>query len=317
VSERANPTLIGAFLLGAIALVVTGLMVFGGGRFFTETVTYVAYFPETVSGLNDGAPVNFRGVKVGAVRRIEVQLDAQDLSVKIPVYLQLERRRIREIGGTIPEVDFIPELIERGLRAQLQLQSIVTGQLSVQLDILPDRPARYVGPVGEFPEMPTIPSSMQEFTETLESLSIQDLVNDARQVLAGLRVLVNSPELAELLTGVNEFVNSGELLGVIAHTNEAIDDVQALVSNIDGRVGNLSTSAELTFTEVNETLGGVQKTLVAARQSLSIAAEGSPMRYEFEKMLGELTAAARSIRLLAEYLERNPDALVRGKPGGS
>ncbi len=150
-SERASPTLIGAFLLGAIALVVTGLMVFGGGRFFTEAVTYVAYFPETITGLNDGAPVNFRGVKVGVVSRIEVQLDAQDLSVKTPVYLQLQRRRIREIGGTIPDGDFIPELIERGLRAQLQLQSIVTGQLNVQLDILPDRPARFVDRVGEFP----------------------------------------------------------------------------------------------------------------------------------------------------------------------
>jgi paraquat-inducible protein B len=317
VSERANPTLIGAFLLGAIALVVTGLMVFGGGQFFTEKMTYVAYFPETVSGLNDGAPVNFRGVKVGTVRRIEVQFNAQDLSVRIPVYLQLERRRIREIGGTIPEINFIPELIERGLRAQLQLQSIVTGQLSVQLDILPNRPARFVDPVGEFPEMPTIPSSMQEFTETIESLSIQDMINDARQVLAGLKTLVNSPELAEILTGVNEFVNSGELLGLVTHTNEAIDDVQALVSNIDGRVGSLSTSVELTLTEASETLEEVQKTLGTARQALSIAAEGSPMRYEFEKMLGELTAAARSIRLLAEYLERNPDALVRGKPGGS
>ena len=323
-SERANPTLIGAFLLGAIALVVAGLMVFGGGRFFTETVTYVAYFPETVSGLNDGAPVNFRGVKVGTVRRIEVQLDVQDLSVKIPVYLQLERRRIREIGGTIPEIDFIPELIERGLRAQLQLQSIVTGQLSVQLDILPNRPARYVGPVGEFPEMPTIPSSMQKFAETMESLSIEELVNDARQVLAGLKALVNSPDLAGLLSGANEFINSGELLGILAHTNEAIDDVQALVSNVDGHVDSLSSSAEFTLAEVNETLAGirktldgVEKTLDAARQSVSIAAEGSPIRYEFEKMLGELTAAARSIRLLAEYLERNPDALVRGKPGGS
>ena len=118
-SVRANPTVIGAFLLGAIALIVTGLMVFGGGRFFTKTVTYVAYFPETVSGLNDGAPVNFRGVKVGTVRRIEVQLDAQDLSVTVPAYLQLQRRRIREIGGTIPEGDLIPELIYRGLRAQL------------------------------------------------------------------------------------------------------------------------------------------------------------------------------------------------------
>ena len=316
-SVKANPTVIGAFLLGVIVLIVTGLMVFGGGRFFTEKVTYVAYFPETVSGLNDGAPVNFRGVKVGVVRRVEVQLDAQDLSVRIPAYLQLQRRRIREIGGTIPEGDLIPELIARGLRAQLQLQSIVTGQLSVQLDILPDRPARYVDPVGEFPEMPTIPSTMQEFAETMESISIQEMVNDAREVLVGLKNLINSPELAETLAGVNQFVNSTELIGVVRHADEAIGDVQELVSNIDGLAGDLSRSAEYTLAEVNETLGGIQKTLDSARQSLSIAAEGSPMRYELEKMLSELTAAARSIRLLAEYLERNPDALVRGKPGGS
>jgi paraquat-inducible protein B len=317
VSVKANPTLIGGFLLGAIALIVTGLMIFGGGRFFTETVTYVAYFPETVSGLNDGAPVNFRGVKVGVVRRVEVQLDAKDLSVRVPAFLQLQRRRIREIGGTIPEGDLIRALIERGLRAQLQLQSIVTGQLSVQLDILPDQPARYVDPVGEFPEMPTIPSNMQKFTETMESLSVQEMVDDARQVLHGLKNLINSQELAGILSGINQLVNSKELLGVVGHADEAIGDVQSLISNIDRQAENLSKSAEHTLAEVNETLGGIQETLDVARQSLSIAAEGSPIRYELQKMLGELTAAARSIRLLAEYLERNPDALVRGKPGGS
>ena len=316
-SVKANPTVIGAFLLGVIVLIVTGLMVFGGGRFFTETVTYVAYFPETVSGLNDGASVDFRGVKVGVVRRVEVQLDAQDLSVSIPAYLQLQRRRIREIGGTIPKDDLIPELIARGLRAQLQLQSIVTGQLSVQLDILPDQPARYVDTLGEFPEMPTIPSTMQKFAETMESISIQEMVNDAREVLVGLKNLINSQELAGILVGINQLVNSRELLGVVRHADEAIDDVQSLISNIDRQAGSLSKSIEYTLAEVNETLDGIRKTLDSARQSLSIAAEGSPMRYELEKMLSELTAAARSVRLLAEYLERNPDALVRGKPGGS
>jgi paraquat-inducible protein B len=317
VSVKANPTLIGAFLLGAIALVVAGLMVFGGGRFFTVTETYVAYFPESVSGLSDGAPVNFRGVKVGVVRRIQVQLDAKDLSVRIPAYLELQRRRIREIGGTIPEGNLIPELIARGLRAQLQLQSIVTGQLSVQLDILPDRPARYVDPTGEFPEMPTIPSTMQELSETMESLSIDELVDDARQVITGLKALVNSPELAGILTGVNQLVNSGELRGAVSHADEAISDVQTLVSNIDGRVGDLSKNADLTLAEVNKTLHDAQQTLDAVRQSLSIASDGSPIRYELDQMLRELTAAARSVRLLAESLERNPEALLHGKPGGS
>jgi len=316
VSVKANPTLIGAFLLVAIALVVAGLMVFGGGRFFTATETYVAYFPESVSGLNDGAPVNFRGVKVGVVRRVQVQLDAKDLSVSIPAYLELQRRRIREIGGTIPEGNLIPELIARGLRAQLQLQSIVTGQLSVQLDILPDRPARYVDQMGEYPEMPTIPSTLQELSETMEALSIDELVEDARQVIVGLKALVNSPELAGILTGVNRLVNSGELQGAVRHADEAISDFQTLVSNIDGRVGNLSTSADLTLDEVQKTLEEARRTLEAVRQSLSIASEGSPIHYELEQMLGELTAAARSVRLLAESLERNPEVLLRGKPGG-
>jgi len=134
VSLKANPTLIGAFLLGAVALVVTGLMVFGGGRFFTVTETYVAYFPESVSGLNDGAPVNFRGVKVGVVRRIEVQLDAQDLSVRIPAYLELQRRRIREIGGTIPEGDVV-SLSDLGVAAVYPvgtgLHEVVAGVLEL------------------------------------------------------------------------------------------------------------------------------------------------------------------------------------------
>jgi len=317
VSVKANPTLIGAFLLGAIALAVAGLMIFGGGRFFTETETYVAYFPESVSGLNDGAPVNFRGVKVGVVRRIQVQLDAKDLSVSIPAYLELQRRRFREIGGTIPEGNLIPELIARGLRAQLQLQSIVTGQLSVQLDLLPDRPARYVDQLGEYPEMPTIPSTLQELSEKMEALSIDELVDDAREVITGLKALVNSPELKGILTGVNRFVNSGELQGAVRHADQAIGDFQTLVSNIDGGVGKLSTNTDLTLADVAKTLEEARRTLEAVRQSLSIASEGSPIHYELEQMLTELTAAARSVRLLAESLERNPEALLRGKTGGS
>jgi paraquat-inducible protein B len=315
VSAKASPTLIGAFVLGALILVVIGLLLFGGGRFFTERVSYVAYFDESISGLSDGAPVNFRGVKVGAVRRIEVQLDARDLSVKIPVYIDLERRRIREVGGTIPQAKVIPELIKRGLRAQLQLQSIVTGQLYVQLDFHPHRPAVFSEPDAADPELPTIPSSMQELTKTLESLSLQDMVKQAQQVLAGIHALVISSDVSEILSGINRLVNSSELTQLIARADEAVIDLRTLVKNIDGRVGGMSTSVESTLAEVRQTLNGVQEALAAAKQSLSIAGEDSPVRYELEQTLGELAAAARSIRVLAEYLESHPDSLLRGKPG--
>jgi paraquat-inducible protein B len=317
VSQKVNPTLIGAFVLGSVGLVVVGLLVFGGGRFFTERVSYVAYFAESVSGLSDGAPVNFRGVKVGSVSHIEVQLDARDLSVRIPVYIQLESRRIQEVGGTMPEGGVLPDLIERGLRAQLQLQSLVTGQLYVQLDLHPDRPARFVQPDGPDLEMPTIPSSMAEITETIESLSIQELVASAQQMLGGINALVRSPDVAEILSGINQLVNSPEILQLVTDADLAVGELRTFIRNTDGTVDELGENFEKTLTEASKTLKGAQEALIVARETLSIGADESPMRYELQQVLGELAKAARSVRILAEYLERNPDALLRGKPGGS
>ncbi len=315
-SQKVSPTLIGAFVLGSVALVVIGLMIFGGGRFFTERVRYVAYFEESVSGLSEGAPVNFRGVKVGSVSHIEVQLDAQDLSVRIPVYIQLERRRIREVGGAIPDGGILPDLIERGLRAQLQLQSLVTGQLYVELDLHPDRKARYVRPDGPDPEMPTIRSSMAEITETFESLSIQELVTAAQQALGGINALVNSQDVAEILSGVNQLVNSPEILQLVTDADLAVGELRTFIRNTDGHIDDLDENLEETLEEANKTLQGIQETLIVAQETFSIGADESPMRYELEQVLSELASAARSIRVLAEYLEHNPDALLRGKPGG-
>jgi paraquat-inducible protein B len=316
VSQKVNPTLIGAFVLGSVALVVIGLMVFGGGRFFTERVAYVAYFEESVSGLSEGAPVNFRGVKVGSVSHIEVQLDARDLSVRIPVRIQLESRRIREVGGTIPEGEVLPNLIERGLRAQLQLQSLLTGQLYIQLDFHPNREARFVHPDGPDPEMPTIPSSMAEITETFESLSIQELVTSAQQMLGGITALVNSPDVAGILSGFNQLVNSPEILQLVTDADLAVGELRTFIRNTDGTIDDLGENFESTLAEASATLKSAQEALIVARETLSIGADESPMRYELQQVLSEVASAARSIRVLAEYLERNPDALLRGKPGG-
>jgi paraquat-inducible protein B len=302
--------------MGSAGLVVVGLMIFGGGRFFTERVSYVAYFEESVSGLNEGAPVNFRGVKVGSVSHIEVQLDARDLSVRIPVYIQLESRRIREVGGSMPEGKVLPDLIERGLRAQLQLQSFVTGQLYIQLDLHPDRTARFVQPDGPDSEMPTIPSSMAEITETIESLSIQELVTEAQQMLGGINALVSSRDVAEILSGFNRLVNSPEILRLVTNADLAVGELRTFLRDTDGTVGDLGENFEKTLEEASKTLKGVQEAVVVARETLSIGANESPMRYELEQMLSELARAARSIRVLAEYLEHNPDALLRGKTGG-
>jgi len=302
-SRQANPTLIGAFVLGSIVLAVGGLVIFGGGRFFTERVTYVAFFDEPVSGLATGAPVNFRGVKVGEVGDIQVHV-ASDNTVSIPVYLVLQRRRIREADGATEEGDIIEKLIGHGMRAQLELQSIVTGQLQIQLDFHPEATPNSRSAENNFPEMPTVPSSLAELTERLESLSLEDLVTSAQQTIAGLNKLINSPDLEGTLKGLNH----------------GIRDLQGLIATTQREIDHLAKRFETTLDEADSTLESVRATMATARvaletanETLAIAGDDSPLRYELQEALSEMTAAAKSVRVLAEYLERNPDALLRGK----
>ncbi len=168
-AQQANPKLIGAFVLGAIALLAFGLVVFGGLSWFTASKTYIAYFPGSVKGLRPGAPVDFRGVTIGQVSDIRIRFNAADGSMQIPVLMRFDPNRITVIGReqVIETGADLQELIKRGLRAQLQTQSIVTGLLSVDLDFYPNAPLNLVGGQSTYPELPTIPSTMETFQQTL------------------------------------------------------------------------------------------------------------------------------------------------------
>ena len=168
-SKQASPTLIGAFVVGAIALVVAGLLVFGSGRFFADRLTCVTNFPGSVKGLRVGAPVNFRGVRIGEVTRIQVLYDEQDGSMLIPVVMEVLPEQVTVIDrgdGQQSRRTEVEELIGRGLRAQLQTDSLVTGLLSVDLDFYPDAPIEQVNidspDLRDYPVVPAVPSRMEE-----------------------------------------------------------------------------------------------------------------------------------------------------------
>ena len=155
-SKPANKTVIGIFVVVALALVVVAVLVLGSGKFFKNNPKVVMYFQGSVKGLSVGSPVAFRGVKVGAVTEIKMLFNPKDLSVMIPVYVELEQGSLEVVqgGGSMEAFrkahsmnmkDFAQELIKRGVRAQLDMQSIVTGQLMVSLDFYPDKPAILVG----------------------------------------------------------------------------------------------------------------------------------------------------------------------------
>ena len=237
-SRKANPTFIGAFVVGAVALVVAGVVIFGSGKFFTETRKFVMFFEGSVKGLNIGAPVAFKGVKVGSVKEIKLFLDDRDLTLKIPVYVELEPKRITQIQGPgDPQKllkakgvsTLIEFLVQEGCAPQLGMQSLVTGQLYVDLDFYHDKPLRMVGAEPGLPEIPRpVASSLEELSKTVEKIPLEDLARKLLAAIEGIDHFVNSPELKETVVNLNATVKDANTL-----VRQVQDQVKPLVSRLD------------------------------------------------------------------------------------
>lgn len=346
-SKPVSKTLIGGFVVGAMALVVVGVLVFGSGKLLRETFKFVMYFEGSVKGLNVGSPVVFRGVKIGSVNDILLRYDPADMSIKIPVIIEIEPDRVEVLGGVPTEPDpeaVIRQLIERGLRARLQMQSLVTGQLMVELDFHPDKPIRLVGTDTGHPEIPTIPSPLEELSKQIEEVPIEEIFKKLLAAVEGIEKIVNSPEVKGIIASLNLTVEDarkllqnvdsqvaplvsgiettfGDARKLVQNVNEqvqplansikgAADEYGKLARNVDSQIEPLSSSIEESLEEARVALKQGRKALAEAEDVL---AEDSPLLYELENALKEVSDAARSIRLLADYLKRHPEALLKGK----
>ncbi len=326
-SKKASKTLIGAFVLGAVALIVAGVVVFGGGKFFKKTQKYVMFFEGSVKGLQIGAPVTFRGVKVGEVTDIVMHFNPETMSVLIPVYVEIDSERFRAEFKVKPTpYTYYKALIDKGLKARLEMQSFVTGQLQVGVDFYPDKPVKLVGLDKKYREIPTIPTTMEELAKTIQQLPLKEITEKLDSVLEGVDELVHSPELSKS----------------IASLNLMLSDIDRLAKNIDTRLGPLmasltstSDAARGTFAQAEKTLkmdegvpgeiaSGIRDTLKASRLTLEeahktmqgikqITAQNANLGYEINRSLDQMTALSRSMRSLTDYLDRHPEALIRGK----
>src|SRR5262245_7341208 len=159
-ASKANPKLIGGFVVGAIALALVGAIAFGGGKFLAAKRQAVLFFSESsLAGLDIGSPVTFRGVKVGSVTGIVIRYDVDNQTLRIPVYIEIDLDRIEVISGR-EHVENFQALIERGLRGQLVVQSLVTGQASIDFNFHPGTPINLTGTEPGMVELPTIPSEV-------------------------------------------------------------------------------------------------------------------------------------------------------------
>ena len=183
----AKPAAVGGFVLGALIIVVVAILFFGGPQAFSSKTKAVVYFDGSVGGLGPGSPVTFRGVRVGSVSEVALLVDARRMRARIPVHLKLEPDRVTLVNGSSGPA-MLRRLIEAGLKARLESESLVTGQMLVDLDFNPELPVQLVGEAdSDIPEIPSIPSDLEELRRQLTHAPIADTLVQARQTLAAIQ----------------------------------------------------------------------------------------------------------------------------------
>jgi len=262
-SKPASKTVIGCFVLGAIALIVIAVVVLGSGKFFKKSVGAVCLFEGSVGGLNIGAPVVFRGVKVGSVTGVKLQAFREakrEVEFKIPVFLELEPESVEVVKDTHREPEKnLKRLIELGLRAKLETQSLVTGQRQIALDFEPDKPAKFVAADPGYTEIPTIPTPMEEFVKKVQNLPIDEIFEKLRSTLAEIEKVVKSPEIPKTLQSVSEAAGEAKTLvaninsqvpPLASNANEAIKNIQGLAKNVDQQVSTVTSDLRNAVQEI-------------------------------------------------------------------
>jgi len=344
-SKQANPTVIGGFVLGALALVVVGLLAFTSGAWMRERVPMVTYFNTTVQGLTVGSQVLFEGVPVGQVTDIGVDYVPARERFRIPVHYEVWPRQLHILGRAEGEGvrELLHELVEKhGLRAKLESVSFVTGQYVITLGLKqgappPGYPLEPKGPV----RVPPTPATRDQLEELFRSVDVADLVESATRSLKQLETLLASPELKSAIENLDDTLDGTEVLltelngklgplleninrtfgryGKLADSMEA--QVAPLADIIEKRVATVSSDLSSMASNIDANIQPVATAAIRAlddagaamRAITSLTGDGSQTRYELTQLLTEATRAAASLRSLADYLERHPEALIQGK----
>lgn len=285
---------IGLFVLFGMGVALFFVTLIGLGKFTNSKLKYVLYFDASISGLTVGAPVHFKGVEIGQVTDILINVDQNDLDIQIPIFVAVDEERFQKIhpdmvnladlnpfGESDTEV-IIRALVAKGLRAQLQIQSLVTGRLFIDLDFYPDTEPRYVEDYVGLPQIPTIPSEFEAITNAISELPLKDLVDKAIRTLSSIEVLTSGPEIKNLMQN-------------LSHSSQEIDKA---ISELAHDSGPALKEARLVLKQLNHILGSGQA------EALGDEAEGT---------LQALSDVARAMEMLIKEWSDHPESFIFGK----
>lgn len=341
-AKKANRKMIGGFVVLAVIILAVSIVIFGSGNFFRKKEQFVLFFDDSLKGLNVGAPVLTRGVKAGAVTQISFVSDMDNLSSEVAVFIEIYPDTFDVVNaddGESDPTDAIPQLIKEGLRAQLISQSLVTGQLVIEVSMRPDTPLKMLNLPGyeKFQEIPTIPSTLSRLGKELQKFDLQEINNRLNSILASADTILKNPNIAASLSDLNTLLKDAR--GLVANVNDKVDPLAdnlnrtitsagTLVDDVDSAVKPLLTKIDNTLDVINKLVKDVDsdvdpvatsatEALEAARDAFisidSLVGKQSTVRTNLDTALKELAMASRSLRTLADYLEQHPDALIKGK----
>jgi len=332
VAKQANNMMIGGFVIFAVFLLICSIVIFGSGNFFKHIDKYIFHFEGSIKGLNVGAPVLFEGVRVGKVTSIVASINETKLTTDIRVIAEIDHDRFQfdnEVKQRASEV-LVSKLIDKGLRAVLAIQSLVTGQLLIELEYHPESPVKLKGGNPNYIEIPTTSSNTRRFLKSLQSLNLEGLDKSLESVLSGLDRLVNDPAILSGASSLNKTID--ELRNLITRVDIHVDplaqslqgtlgDTRRLLNNVDRQVAPVTGDLKKILVNFNKLVRDADISIKLLTNNLDrtlaklsgIVSEDSPLIIEIQDALSKFSAMSSSIRQLADYLEQHPEALLKGK----
>ena len=337
-SKPVNPYTIGAFLVGTLALLIVAILIFGGGQLLKKKSEYVIFFDGALNGLNVGAPVKLQGVQIGTVKEISLELDQKATRISKPVVIEIDPAVLLDSSGhpmqaaaTLNERrQNAKRLIDAGLKAQLQTQSLLTGLLFVEVNFHHDKPLKLTGlNYKDLPELPSIPSTEEQLKNVADEmltkfrqLPIEDITKDLAATLKEIRDIATSDELKKNRAALTKTLNETEILvanlnrnmvPLLNNMNGTVTDTRIMVKDFTRDLRPVLNSTEKALNHATAALETATGVLQESKHTLNsvdaLTAPDAPLWQSLEA----LRDAAQSTKDLTDYLERHPDSIIYGK----
>jgi paraquat-inducible protein B len=319
VSARAHPRLIGAFVVLGVGLVLAGIVALSSGTLFEKRERYAVFFPGSVRGLKAGAPVTFRGIPIGEVSDVSGFFTGGEPEIQVEVVIELRSGRIRDATTEslerLPPRDFAQYFIDRGIKAQMLSQSLLTGQKLIELDFYEEE-GRLTGLASEYPELPTVPGPLERLGNELGNRVDDVLAKVAQFPIEDVEALVKDVRAA--VQSVDDLIQGGSVEKAASGVERSARELEGALSAVNEAGREIGQTAEEMRKELSASSGQLRETLEQANRALTAleeaAAGGRGLPADAARALDELSRSAAALRELLDYLQRHPESLVVGKP---